>query len=313
MFNSELSGKEGDYLSLLLKGYGTTSGDPKDWGYYLDRDATYKYTLTPVTTSDGSYVYTLSQTLGSTYYMSASSDGTSIDYVTSEPTTAAGYWVIVPKSELITALENETLADAYGGLNADATYLVADQNFSRNNADIVNWKTESTGESSYDRRYNWRSGSTTTDRWNTLVATKEWGGNDKDDAQYSNVSIEGQGKFYHTISSVPFTGWYSIQCQGFYAGKNAANMYVTVTNTTNNVSETHTVNLINATDDFALADYTANGTTVQTRNSSLGLTAGQAFYHNGSNDTYLNQLYFFAKRATRLLSVSISLTLQRVI
>lgn len=221
--------------------------------------------------------------------------------------------MIVPKSELITALENETLADAYGGLNADATYLVADQNFSRNNADIANWKTESTGESSYDRRYNWRSGSTTTDRWNTLVATKEWGGNDKDDAQYSNVSIEGQGKFYHTISSVPFTGWYSIQCQGFYAGENAANMYVTVTNTTNNVSETHTVNLINATDDFALADYTANGTTVQTRNSSLGLTAGQAFYHNGSNDTYLNQLYFFAKRATRLLSVSISLTLQRVI
>lgn len=300
MFNSELSGKEGDYLSLLLKGYGTTSGDPKDWGYYLDRDATYKYTLTPVTTSDGSYVYTLSQTLGSTYYMSASSDGTSIDYVTSEPTTAAGYWVIVPKSELITALENETLADAYGGLNADATYLVADQNFSRNNADIANWKTESTGESSYDRRYNWRSGSTTTDRWNTLVATKEWGGNDKDDAQYSNVSIEGQGKFYHTISSVPFTGWYSIQCQGFYAGKNAANMYVTVTNTTNNVSETHTVNLINATDDFALADYTANGTTVQTRNSSLGLTAGQAFYHNGSNDTYLNQLYFFAEKGNTI-------------
>lgn len=305
LFDSEMSntsgeGGTGKYLSLVLKGHGTDSGDPIDWGYYLDREGTYRFTLTPVSgTASDTYVYTLSQTLGSTYYMTANSDGTSIDYSTTKPTTAAGYWVIVPQTEILSALENETLADAYGGLNADATYLVADQNFSRNNAGFSNWTQESTGETSYTPlRFDWRSGSTTTDSWNKLVATKEWGGNDeknnKENAQYSNVSIEGQGKFYHTISSVPFTGWYSIQCQGFYAGENAANMYVTVTNTTNNVSETHTVNLINATDDFALADYKAKRTTVQTRNSSLGLTAGQAFYHNGSNDTYINQLYFYA-------------------
>jgi hypothetical protein len=106
LFNSELSGKEGDYLSLLLKDYGTSSDDPIDWGYYLDRSNKYKFTLKRVSgTEDGTYVYKMSQTLSNTnmptvtYYMSASSDGTSIDYVTSEPTTAAGYWVIVYLTE----------------------------------------------------------------------------------------------------------------------------------------------------------------------------------------------------------------------
>ena len=53
-FNSELSntsraGGTGDYLSLVLTGYGTTSTSSADLGYYLDRADQYKYTLNRVT------------------------------------------------------------------------------------------------------------------------------------------------------------------------------------------------------------------------------------------------------------------------
>ena len=45
---------------------------------------------------------------------------------------------------------------------------------------------------------------------------------------YSNVSIEGQGLFAYSDITAPATGWYVIQCQGFYAGSNPAYMYAKV-------------------------------------------------------------------------------------
>lgn len=302
LFKSELSntsgqGGTGHYLSLVLTGYGTKSTSSDDLGYFLDRESPSKFTLNRVTgTADDAYVYTLSQTLGSTYYMTANSDGTTIDHTTTPPNAENGYWVLVPKQAIIDALKADNLADALGGLNVDATYLLADQNFSRNNEDFNSWAQTSTGETSSDYRYNWRNGGTTSDSWNKLVATKEWGSSassTSENAMYSNVSIEGQGTFTHTAFQAPATGWYAIQCQGFYAGY-PASLYATVVQ--NDQKNDNTVTLQDATADFALKDTTVNGRTIQTRNATQGLNAGKAFY----NSKYSNQLYFFAQEGNSI-------------
>ncbi len=293
LFDSEISNsseyKTGNYLSLVLKGHGSDSYNSSDWGYYMDRNAEYRFTLKRVAgTAENMYVYKLSQTLDNTYYMTANADGTTIDYSTTEPTGAAGYWVLVTKQALIENLKEGLLADAFGQLNADATYLLGDQNFSINNTDFNKWKQVPTGESGTDYRYDWRNSRVTTDCWNKLVVTKEWGGdNDKDkatNAMYSNVSIEGQGLFAYSDITAPATGWYVIQCQGFYAGENPAYMYAKVVRN----DKPDSVKLQDASSDFPLE----TSGSIQTRNASKGLKAGKAFYENSSN--YLNELYFYA-------------------
>lgn len=292
LFDSEISNSEGhqtgNYLSLVLKNYGSNSDNSSDWGYYMDRNANYRFTLKRVAgTADNMYVYKLSQTLGSTYYMTANADGTTIDYSTTEPTEAAGYWVLVTKQALIDNLKEGLLADAFGQLNADATYLLGDQNFSINNADFYKWKQVSTGGTGTDYRYDWRNSRATNDYWNKLVVTKEWGGDNANNAMYSNVSIEGQGLFAYSDITAPATGWYVIQCQGFYAGSNPAYMYAKVVK--NNMMDSTAVQLQDASSDFPLE----TSGSIQTRNASKGLKAGKAFYENSSN--YLNELYFYAQ------------------
>ncbi|MCI7597355.1 MAG: hypothetical protein SOY06_03360 [Prevotella sp.] len=293
LFDSEISNSEGhqtgNYLSLVLKGYGTNSGDRSDWGYYMDRNDEYRFTLTRVEgTADNMYVYKLSQTLGSTtYYMTANDDGTTIDYSTTEPTGADGYWVLVTKQALIENLKEGLLADAFGQLNADATYLLGDQNFSINNTDFNKWKQVSTGGTGTDYRYDWRNSAATNDSWNKLVVTKEWGGDNATNAMYSNVSIEGQGLFAYSDITAPATGWYVIQCQGFYAGENPAYMYAKVVK--NDMVDSTAVKLQDASSSFTLE----TSGSIQTRNASKGLKAGKAFYENSSS--YLNQLYFYAQ------------------
>lgn len=293
LFDSEISNsseyKTGNYLSLVLQGYGSNSGNRLDWGYYMDRNADYGFTLTRVEgTAKDRYVYKLWQTLDSTYYMTANADGTTIDYSTTEPTGAAGYWVLVTKEALIENLKKGLLADDIGQFDADATYLLGDQNFSINNTDFDKWKQVPTGESGTDYRYDWRNSRVTTDCWNKLVVTKEWGGdNDKDkatNAMYSNVSIEGQGLFAYSDITAPATGWYVIQCQGFYAGENPAYMYAKVVRN----DKPDSVKLQDASSDFPLE----TSGSIRTRNASKGLKAGKAFYENSSN--YLNELYFYA-------------------
>ena len=180
LFDSEISNSEGhqtgNYLSLVLQNYGSTSDNSSNWGYFMDRNDKYRFTLKRVDgTANDRYVYKLSQTLDKTYFMTANADGTTIDYSTTEPTEAAGYWVLVTKQALIENLKEGLLADAFGQLNADATYLLGDQNFSINNTDFDKWKQVSTGESGTDYRYDWRNSRVTTDCWNKLVVTKEWG------------------------------------------------------------------------------------------------------------------------------------------
>lgn len=180
LFDSEISNsseyKTGNYLSLVLKGHGSDSENSSDWGYYMDRNAEYRFTLTRVEgKAKDMYVYKLSQTLDKTYYMTANADGTTIDYSPTKPTGTDGYWVLVTKQALIENLKEGLLADDFGQFDADATYLLGDQNFSINNSDFNKWKQVPTGESGTDYRYDWRNSRVTTDCWNKLVVTKEWG------------------------------------------------------------------------------------------------------------------------------------------
>lgn len=302
LFDSEISNsseyKTGNYLSLVLKGHGSDSDNSSDWGYYMDRNADYRFTLTRVEgTAKDMYVYKLSQTLDKIYYMTANADGTTIDYSPTKPTGTDGYWVLVTKQALIENLKEGLLADDFGQFDADATYLLGDQNFSINNSDFNKWKQVSTGESGTDYRYDWRNSRVTTDCWNKLVVTKEWGGdNDKDkatNAMYSNVSIEGQGLFAYSDITAPAMGWYVIQCQGFYAGENPAYMYAKVVRNDKVVDST-AVQLQKASSYFPLSDFPLKTSgSIQTRNASKGLKAGKAFYENSSN--YLNELYFYAQ------------------
>lgn len=104
---------------------------------------------------------------------------------------------------------------------------------------------------------------------------------------YSNVSIEGQGLFAYSDITAPATGWYVIQCQGFYAGENPAYMYAKVVK--NNMMDSTAVKLQDASSSFA----PETSDNIQTRNASKGFNAGKAFYENSSK--YLNQLYFYAQ------------------
>ena len=285
----------GKYLSLIFKGHGTNSDDSKDWGYYVDRGADYGYTFTLVTgTVEGSpsttaYIYHLSQSIdGTTYYMQANNDGTEIDYVTTEPTGTEGDWVFVTKDQIEAALES-TSAGADAGLNANVTYLIADQDFTRASKKISSWTGADLSTSETDKRYDWRSSNTSNDLWNKLITTIEYGTGDKDNGQYSNCTIEGQGTFSQTITA-PVGGWYVIQCNGFYAG-NAAKLYVDVS--VNGVSQRNpTVDLQDASTAFPVL--TSNGK--QKRNPDLGLTAGKAFYRG----EYLNSLYFYAEEGSSI-------------
>lgn len=287
----------GKYLSLIFKGHGTGSDDSKDWGYYVDRGADYGYTFTPVAgTVEGSqsttaYIYHLSQSIdGTTYYMQANDDGTEIDYVRTEPTGTEGDWVFVTKDQFVAALKS-TLAGDYAGLNANVTYLIADQDFTRSSSKFNSWTGADLSTSETDKRYNWRGSNTSTDLWNKLITTKEYGTGDgeKENGQYSNCTIEGQGTFSQTITA-PVGGWYVIQCNGFYAG-NPAKLYVDVS--VNGVTQRNpAVNLQDASTAFPVSNY--NGK--QNRNPDLGLTAGKAFY----NGDYLNSLYFYAEEGSSI-------------
>ena len=119
--------------------------------YFTDRPddgANCQITATVVTTTDGSKVYRLTFTptinTGSayyknTYYMAASEDGV-VTSLTSVDDDADNYseWIIVTEDERRKAFES---AEAANAKPVNATFLMYDFDFARNNSAISNWKT----------------------------------------------------------------------------------------------------------------------------------------------------------------------------
>ncbi len=107
-----------------------------------------KITATAVTTTDGSKVYRLtftptknsdSEYYNKTYYMAAGEDGV-VTSLTSVDDDANNYsqWIIVTEDERRNAFES---AEAANAKPVNATFLMYDFDFARNNNSISNWKT----------------------------------------------------------------------------------------------------------------------------------------------------------------------------
>lgn len=159
-------------------------------------------------------------------------------------------WRFVPVREVETTLTTND-PDAFGGLNANVSYLLNDPNFDHERStEFANWTVTSTGTTSSDLVYDWPNKlangtepsngalvasdnmitANTSNKhslaqlpWNTAVMRKlqvkgRAGG------QYSFGSFEGQGKAEQTFTA-PATGTYLVQCLGAYYGNNVPKLY----------------------------------------------------------------------------------------
>lgn len=126
------------YLQIMD---GTTSTSTHDAGnYYVDRSTASAITPTSATTADGKTAYTLNVTTVGTskdYYIVGNSDNA----VASEETisdAAYGQWMIVTEEERREAFQ---AAEAANAKPVNATFLMYDFDFARNDNSISYWKT----------------------------------------------------------------------------------------------------------------------------------------------------------------------------
>lgn len=217
------------------------------------------YIKETVTSGNTTYTYYWGTTYGIT---DGSTDGTTLKEVTdgsvvyaptSVPTGYESYyqWQFVSATEIQKWITTNDDA-SYGGLDADATYLIKDADFTRNHDEFSSWTvTSSAGSASGSNyKYNWcgssnnvvkisaksgnGSGATTTTRpWDALQADKfqfdlvDWG-------KYTGVSLSGVGTFHQNFTA-PLKGVYAVGVRGFWKG-NEAYLYVTCNGTTTKIA-----------------------------------------------------------------------------
>ena len=157
-------------------------------------------------------------------------------------------WRIVTEAQLtsVVAAQNSGL---YGGLNANISYLIVDQDFSSRNTGFYNsWSTVAGANTPSDAngnryKFTWgytapgvqhhsanynnhvyasanHSNNTTTENWYAPVKLKE-DFISAEDAKYGYAVLEGIGSLYTSIS-VPAAGWYQVKCYGFHMTSDAS-------------------------------------------------------------------------------------------
>lgn len=157
-------------------------------------------------------------------------------------------WRIVTEAQLtsVVAAQNSGL---YGGLNANISYLIIDQDFSSRNTGFYNsWSTVAGANTPSDAngnryKFTWgytdpgvqhhsanynnhvyasanHSNNTTTENWYAPVKLKE-DFISAEDAKYGYAVLEGIGSLYTSIS-VPAAGWYQVKCYGFHMTSDAS-------------------------------------------------------------------------------------------
>ena len=156
-------------------------------------------------------------------------------------------WRIVTEEEL-TAVVSAQSSGLYGGLNANISYLISDQDFSSRNTGFYSaWNTvagTNTPAQPEGNRYKFTWGytaqgvqhhsanytnyvyasanhtqNTTTENWYAPVKLKE-DFVSAEDAKYGYAILEGIGSLYTSIA-VPATGWYQVKCYGFHMTSDA--------------------------------------------------------------------------------------------
>ena len=142
-------------------------------------------------------------------------------------------WRLVTETELEKIVESQSSA-LYGGLNANISYKIADQDFTRGDKSFYStWNVvPGDGVSSTDEGYRYKftwgftgingnnpiqhraQDKSTTEAWNAPVRIKQQY-NNIEDAKYGYMIFEGIGSAYTTIA-VPKAGWYEVKCYGFH-------------------------------------------------------------------------------------------------
>lgn len=142
-------------------------------------------------------------------------------------------WRLVTETELEEIVESQSSA-LYGGLNANISYKIADQDFTRGDKsfystwNVVPGDGVSTTDEGYRYKFTWgftgingndpikhrTQDKSTTEAWNAPVRIKQQY-NNIEDAKYGYMIFEGIGSAYTTIA-VPKAGWYEVKCYGFH-------------------------------------------------------------------------------------------------
>ncbi len=123
---------------------GTSSTSTHDSGnYFVDRSTASSFTATAATTADNKTAYTLKTTTvgtSKTYYMVGTQDNT-VGCLESLDNTDASYgqWMIVTEDERRNAFQT---AEAANAKPVNATFLMYDYDFARNDNSISYWKTD---------------------------------------------------------------------------------------------------------------------------------------------------------------------------
>ena len=180
-------------------------------------------------------------------------------------------WILVPKSEIVDVY-NKSI-EAGGGLNANFTYFVTDPVFDRNHTGFEAWSKNVIGSGTgTDKRYDWLNNKPMSDNWDAADFQKV-SIESKENGKYGFASFSGIGEVSQTFKA-PVTGFYEIECRGFYQG-HEAKLFVTVG------GETKEASLVKETGFTKCTIYNNGwwnyGTTVT---EAQKLAAGKALYDN---------------------------------
>lgn len=267
-----------DWCIGYVRNIDTSSKDAKDFNnFYVDRlgvkttgidyDGLVKATFTAVdektytisfydngynhVTEDGadqkgSHVKPSSTTKGQTLYFAANATTKGVDGKPEAPKDGSADWVIVTLADLKAEFKDKPASDAKP---ADATFLLQDQNFNRNNSAIESWSllagaVQSPKDPANNKFY----------VGNGVKALAEAPWTDYNDlyGQYWTANIINGGK--GTVSQevqIYREGWYRVRCKGFVSKASGSNvtakLYATCSsNTTYNQTVSANLNVLTA-------------------------------------------------------------------
>ncbi len=176
-----------------------------------------------VTESTTDTIYYLVAQAGDNMVVNAVKEGNSQDGTTVGSSDVYAQWRIVTRGDFIDdfALTN----NQYQTQTANATFLVVDQNFNRNNTNQSVWQTSTSTNFSLSIG----CGNIQVDR------------NQKTYGAYWLATLYGAGELYQEITC-PVSGWYRLKVKGFSTGDDPAQVFIRYT-TSNNVDSTSTDSL----------------------------------------------------------------------
>ena len=155
----------------------------------------------------------VSSTIGKTLYFAANATTKGVDGVTEVPTDGSADWVIVTLADLKAEFKDKPASDAKP---ADATFLLQDQNFNRNNSAIKSWSSfadavQSPNDPANNKFYVGNGVKALAEApwtdYNDLYG-QYWTANIINGGNGGNGTVSQEVKIYRE-------GWYRVRCKGF--------------------------------------------------------------------------------------------------